>query len=52
MYQLTGSVQVPVLTMFQQLFSSYGEIYEINLQDIAVKMMGPYNPAEPLAQFI
>ena len=31
------------------LFRSYGEIDDINLEENDVKMMGPYNPAEPLA---
>ena len=35
-------------TMIQHLLSSYGEIGEIDLEENAVKMMGPYDPAEPL----
>ena len=50
--QLTGFGQVSALTMIQHLFSSYGEIDEINLEENAVKMMGPYNPAEPLARLL
>ena len=50
--QLTGFVQVSALTMIQHLFTSYGEIDEINLEENVVKMMDPYDPAEPLALFI
>ena len=38
--------------MLQHLFSSYWEIGEINFEENAVKMIGPYNPAEPLVQLI
>ena len=31
---------------------SYGAIDEINLEENAVNMMGPYYPAEPLARLI
>ena len=48
-YQLTGFGQVSALIMLQHLFSSYGSINEIDLKENAVKMMGPYDPAEPLA---
>ena len=41
---LTGFGQVSSLTMLQHLFSSYGMIYQIDLEDNAVKMMGPYDP--------
>ena len=50
--QLTGFGQVSALTMLQHLFSSYGTIDAIDLDENAVKMMGPYDPAEPLAQLI
>ena len=50
--QLTGFVQVSALTMLQHMFSSYRVIDEIDLEENAVKMMGPYNPAEPLALLI
>ena len=40
------------LTMMQHLFSSYGAIGEINLEVNAVKMMRPYEPAEPIARLI
>ena len=43
--QLTGFEQVSVLTMLYSLFASYGAIDEINLEENAVKMMGPYDPA-------
>ena len=38
--------------MLQHLFSSYGEIGEIGLEENTVKMMGPYDPIEPLARII
>ena len=50
--QFTGFGQVSTLTMLQHLFASYGLIGEIDLEESAVKMMGPYNPAEPLSQLI
>ena len=50
--QLTGLVQVYALTMLQHLFSSYGAIDEINLEENTVNMMGKYNPAEILAQLV
>ena len=49
---LTGFIHVSALTMLQHLFSSYGAIYEIDLEENSVKMMVPYNPAEPLSQLI
>ena len=50
--QLTGFRQVSKLTMPQHLFSSYGKIDEIGLEENLVKMMGPYDPAEPLDRLI
>ena len=47
--KLTGFVKVYVLTMLQHIFSSHGAINEINLEENSVKMMGPYDYAEPLA---
>ena len=47
--KLTGFLQVSAITMLQHLFASYGVIGEINLEENAVKMMGPYDPTEPLA---
>ena len=38
--------------MLQNIFSSYGVIDEIDLERNAVKIMGPYDPAEPLARII
>ena len=46
--QITGFVQVYALTMLQHIFSSYGAIDEIYLKENAVKMMGTYDPTEPL----
>ena len=47
--QLTGFGQAPALIMLQNLFARYGAIDEIDLKENAVKMMGTYDPAEPLA---
>ena len=49
---LTGFGQVSVLQMIKHLFTSYREIYKINLKENTVKMMGPYDPAETLARLI
>ena len=43
-YQLTGFGHVSALTMLQHIFASYGAIYQIDLEENAVKMMGTYNP--------
>ena len=50
--QLTVFGQVTALTMLQHMFSSYGVINEIDLEENAVKIMGPYNPTEPISQLI
>ena len=50
--QLTGFRQVSALTMLQHLFSSYKAIDEIDLKENSIKMMGPYNPPEPLSRLI
>ena len=44
-YHITGFGQVSALTMLQHLFSGYGAIDETDLEENAVKMMGPYDPA-------
>ena len=49
---LTGFGQVSALTILQHILSSYGAIDGIDFEENAVKMMGPYNPAEPLARLI
>ena len=49
MYQLTGFRQVYALTMLQHIFARYRAIGKIDLKENTVKMMGPYDPAEPLA---
>ena len=38
--------------MLQNIFTRYKAIDEIHLEENAVKMMGPYDPEEPLAQLI
>ena len=50
--QLTEFVQVSALEMLQNIFTSYMEIDRIDLKENAVKMMEPYDPAEPLAHVI
>ena len=47
--QLIGFGQVSALTMLKHLLSSKGEIDEIDLEENAVKIMGPYDPAEIFA---
>ena len=34
--------------MIQHLFTSYGKIKKENIEENAVKMMGPYDSTEPL----
>ena len=50
--QLTCFGPVSALTILQHQFDSYGAIGKIDLEENAVKMIGPYEPAEPLAQLI
>ena len=45
MGQLIGFGQVTSLHMLQNIFRSYGAIDKINLEENAVNMMGPYDPA-------
>ena len=47
--KLIGFGQVSALTILKHLLSSYGEIDEIDLEENAVKMMGPYGPIEPFS---
>ena len=48
-YQLTGFGQFSVLQMLQHLFTYYWVIAEIDLGGNTMKMMGTYNPEEPLS---
>ena len=50
--QLTGFEQVYALGMLRHLFTSYAAIDKIDLEENTVKMMGPYDPVEPLARLI
>ena len=50
--QLIGLGQVSALNILQDLLSSYRVIYEIDLNGNSIKMMGTYDPAEPLAQLV
>ena len=47
--KLTGFRQVSSLTIIQHLLFSYEAINKIDLEENALKIMGPYNPAEPLS---
>ena len=47
-HQLMGFGQVTVLQMLQYLLNSYETIEEIDLEENTVKILGPYDPAEPL----
>ena len=44
--------KVYTLSMLQYLITYYRAIDEIDFEENAVKMMGPYDPAEPLARLI
>ena len=52
MDQMIGFGQVSDLTMLQHLFTSYRDIDKIDLEENAVKIMGSYDPVEPLAKLI
>ena len=52
MDQKTWYGHLSALTMLQHILSNCWEIYEINLKENLVKMMGPYDHEEPLAQLI
>ena len=52
MDQIAGFGQVSKITMLQHLFYRYGEVNQIDLEENTSKMMGPYNPPEPLAWLI
>ena len=47
MDQLRGFEQVRKVSMLQHIFRSYGAIYEIDLEENFVKMIGVYDPSEP-----
>ena len=47
--QLTGFRQVSALTMLKHLFYSYEAIEKTDLEENKVKIMGTYNPVEPLS---
>ena len=48
MDQLTYFGQVYALQMIHNSFTSYEAVDEIDPEKNAVKMMGPYDPTEPL----
>ena len=50
--QIIGSRQISALTILHNLLLIYGIIDAIDLEEKTVKMMGPYDHVEPLAQFI
>ena len=41
-----------MIQMFEQLLNSYRAIYKTKLEEITVKIMGLYDPTEPLSQII
>ena len=45
---MTGIGHVSTLTMLQHFLSRYGAIGKIDLEENSVKMMGTYDPTEPL----
>ena len=49
---MTGFGHFYALQMLQHSFRSYRVIDKMNLEEDAVKMMGPDDPAEPLACLI
>ena len=50
--KLTVFGQVSSLVMLQNIFTSYRAIDEIYLEENKVKMMGTYDPAQPLSRLI
>ena len=50
--KLTGFGQVNALQMVHNSFNSHWAIDEIDLEEIVVKIMGPYNPSEPVSRII
>ena len=52
MDQLTYFGQVYALQMIHNSFTSYEAVVEIDPEENAVKMMGPYDPTESLARLI
>ena len=47
--QLSRFGQVSALTVIQHILTRYGTIDKIDLENNVVKMMGSYDPTEPLA---
>ena len=43
--RLTGFGHVSAFTMIQHLFTSYGAMHEIDLEENEAKIMGPYDPS-------
>ena len=50
--QLMGFRQVTLLEFIHNIFNSYGAIDIINLKEVLVNMMRPYDPAKPLARLM
>ena len=50
--ELTGFGQVCALTMLNHLFYRYGVINKIYFKENKVKVMGPYDPSEPITGLI
>ena len=51
-YQMIVFGKLKALKMLQHLFRLYVDIYEINLKGNPAKMMGPYEPTDPLDHLI
>ena len=49
---LIGFSKMSALTMLHNIFLSYRKIYQIDLEENSAKMMGPYEPTEPLSRLI
>eukprot|EP00978_Attheya_sp_CCMP212_P008919 scaffold21039_cov30-Attheya_sp.AAC.2 len=48
-HKLTGFNQVTALQMVMHLYSTYGDIDKVDIEDNLVTMMKPYDPETPLA---
>eukprot|EP00978_Attheya_sp_CCMP212_P021255 scaffold61947_cov63-Attheya_sp.AAC.1 len=47
-HELTGFNQVTALQMVTHLYTTYGDIDKVDIEDNQVAMMKPYNPEKPL----
>ena len=49
---LPGFVQITALEMMNHLYSTFGDINDIELEDNSVRMMGAYHSSESLTRLI